>query len=342
MALTHHYCTYFDRNYMARGLTLFLSLRVHNPGCQLWVLCLDELAFEVLSLLALPGLRPIALEDFEAGDAALLQAKQNRSRVEYYFTCSPSLPRYLFRIQPDLEAITYLDADMYFFGPPTAIFQEIGDASIAIIGHRFPPSGAAMAELFGINNVGWLTFRRDEPAATCLQWWRQQCLDWCSDSHTHGQYGDQKYLDDWPTRFAGVHVIEHKGANVAPWNLTTYPIHRRQGQVWVGDQPLIFFHFQGLKRNSARFYNPQFPEYIERVEAVVRRQVYAPYIAQLQAVEAEIATCMAADPAQNGIRFSYPQPFAAGSRRALAHKLGGNLKKALQGRYIFLVRGHAL
>jgi len=342
VALTHHYCTYFDRNYMARGLTLFRSLRVHNPGCQLWVLCLDELAFEVLSLLALPGLRPIALEDFEAGDAALLQAKQNRSRVEYYFTCSPSLPRYLFRIQPDLEAITYLDADMYFFGPPTAIFQEIGDASIAIIGHRFPPSGAAMAELFGINNVGWLTFRRDEPAATCLQWWRQQCLDWCSDSHTHGQYGDQKYLDDWPTRFAGVHVIEHKGANVAPWNLTTYPIHRRQGQVWVGDQPLIFFHFQGLKRNSARFYNPQFPEYIERVEAVVRRQVYAPYIAQLQAVEAEIATCMAADPAQNGIRFSYPQPFAAGSRRALAHKLGGNLKKALQGRYIFLVRGHAL
>jgi hypothetical protein len=306
------------------------------------VLCLDELAFEVLLLLALPGLHPIALEDFEAGDAALLQAKQNRSRVEYYFTCSPSLSRYLFCTQPDLEAITYLDADMYFFGPPTPIFAEIGDASIAIIAHRFPPSGAAMAELFGIYNVGWLTFRRDEPAAICLQWWRQQCLDWCSDSHTHGQYGDQKYLDDWPARFAGVHVIQHKGANVAPWNLTTHPIRRWHGQIWIGDQPLVFFHFQGLKRNSARFYNPQFPGYIERVEAVVRRQVYAPYIAQLQAIESEVAPYLAADPAQNGIRFSYPQPFAAGSRRALAQKLIGNLRKALGGRYIFLMRGHAL
>ena len=340
--MTHHYCTYFDRNYMARGLALFLSLQVYDPGCQLWVLCLDEVAFEVLSLLALPGLRPIALEDFEAGDAALLQAKQNRSRVEYYFTCSPSLPRYLFRTQPDLEAITYLDADMYFFGPPAPIFEEIGDASIAIIAHRFPPTAPQQAELFGIYNVGWLTFRRDEPAATCLAWWRQQCLDWCSDSHTRGQYGDQKYLDDWPIRFAGVHVIQHQGANVAPWNLTTAPIRRRHSQVWVGDQPLVFFHFQGLKRNSARFYNPQFPEYIEHVEPVVRRQIYAPYIAQLQAVEAEIAADVATDPAQNGIRFSYPQPFAAGSRRVLAHKLGGNLKKALQGRYIFLVRGHAL
>ena len=340
--MTHHYCTYFDRNYMARGLTLHRSLQANDPGCQLWVLCLDELAFDVLTRLALPGLHPIALADFEAGDTALLQAKQNRSRVEYYFTCSPSLPGYLFRTQPDLEAVTYLDADMYFFGAPTALFEEIGDASIAIIAHRFPPSGAAMAELFGIYNVGWLTFRRDEPAATCLAWWRQQCLDWCSDSHTRGQYGDQKYLDDWPTRFAGVHVIQHKGANVAPWNLTTYPIRWRHGQVWVGDQPLLFFHFQGLKRNAAQFYNPQFPEYIERVEAIVRRQVYAPYIAQLQAVEAEITTYMAADPAQNGVRFSYPQPFTAGSRWALAQKLAGNLKKALQGRYIFLVRGRAL
>ena len=340
--MTHHYCTYFDRNYLARGLTLYRSLQAYDPGCQMSVLCLDDLTFDVVTRLMLPGLHPLALADFEAGDAALLQAKLNRSRVEYYFTCSPALPAYLFRTQPDLEAVTYLDADLYFFGTPAPLFEEIGDASIAIIAHRFPPSGAAMTELFGIYNVGWLTFRRDEQAAACLAWWRQQCLDWCSDSNMRGQYGDQKYLDDWPQRFAGVHVIQHKGANVAPWNLTTYPIRWRHDQVWVDDQSLIFYHFQMLKRNTAQFYNPQFPGYIERVETVVRRQVYAPYIVQLQAVEAEIAAYLAADPAQNGIRFAYPQPFAAGSRWALAQKLGSNLKKALQGRYIFLVRGHAL
>jgi len=342
VTVTHHYCTYFDRNYMARGLALFRSLQAHDPDCELWVLCLDEVALAILSRLALPGLHPIALADFEAGDEALLRAKQNRSRVEYYFTCSPSLPSYLFRIRPDLTAITYLDADLFFFAAPAPIFTEIGAASIAIIEHRFPPAAAVQTDLFGIYNVGWLTFRCDENAAACLTWWRQQCLDWCSDSHTRGQYGDQKYLDDWPARFTGVHVIRHRGANVAPWHLTTYPICSRNGQVWIGDQPLIFYHFQGLKRNSARFYNPQFPEYVAHVETAVRRQIYAPYIAQLQAVEAELAALMPVAPAQNGIRFAYPRPFAAGSRWALAQKLGGNLQKALSGRYIFLVRGRAL
>jgi hypothetical protein len=199
-----------------------------------------------------------------------------------------------------------------------------------------------MVAIFGIYNVGWLTFRRDQNAIACLRWWRQECLDWCSDSSSRGQYGDQKYLDDWPARFAGVHVIEHKGANVAPWNLTTYQILHRDGQIWVGDQPLIFFHFQGLKRNRAWFYNPQFPAYIERIEPVVRQRVYAHYIAALQATETEIAGHLADNWAQNGIRFSYPKPFVATSQRALVRKLIWNLRQAVNGRYILLVRGHAL
>ena len=36
------YCTYFDHNYLSRGLALYHSLQRHAPGARLWVLCLSE------------------------------------------------------------------------------------------------------------------------------------------------------------------------------------------------------------------------------------------------------------------------------------------------------------
>ena len=60
-----------------------------------------------------------------------------------------------------------------------------------------------------------------------------------------GKLGDQKYLDDWPDRFQGVLSIRHKGANLAPWNLSNYTITKDNDAVRVDDQPLIFFHFHG-------------------------------------------------------------------------------------------------
>ncbi len=90
-----YFCTYFDSNYLDRGLALYNSLMRHAGRFRLWVLCFDDAAFDTLRSLALPGLEPIALAEFEKGDDALLAAKTNRSRFEYYFTCTPSLPLYL-------------------------------------------------------------------------------------------------------------------------------------------------------------------------------------------------------------------------------------------------------
>ena len=85
------FCTYFDQNYLPRGLALYRSLREHCPGFKLWVLCMDEATHQVLTQLDLPEVEPISLKDFEKDDEPLLAAKQNRSQVEYYFTCTPSL-----------------------------------------------------------------------------------------------------------------------------------------------------------------------------------------------------------------------------------------------------------
>jgi len=324
--MTRYFCTYFDRNYLPRGLALYRSLQRHCPDFQLWVLCMDRICYEVLTTLGLPGVHAIALDDYENGDNELLEAKRNRTPIEYYFTCSPSLPLFILNHQPNVDLITYLDADLFFFADPGPIYEELGDHSIAIIGHRFPPCLQDL-ERYGIYNVGWVSFRRNVHALACLRWWRERCLEWCHDRFEDGRFADQKYLDDWPSRFQRVAVLQHKGANLAPWNLANYTISTNAHRVFVDEQPLIFFHFHRLKQIEARVYDPRLTDYKIKASKVVRRSIYAPYIRTL----AETAQHMPPSLQEAALRTSTRDPVVeADFRGKVARKFKQRLR-LLQG-----------
>jgi hypothetical protein len=289
-----HYCTYFDHNYLPRGLALYRSLRRYSPDFKLWVLCLSPQAHSALQALALPGIETISLQELERRDPALAQAKSNRSTIEYYFTCTPSLPGFIFRNWDGVDCISYVDSDMYFFSDPEAIFDEIGSCSVAITPHRFSPA-MQWKEKFGRFNVGWLTFRRDSAGLACLESWRTQCIEWCYDRYEDGRYADQKYLDEWPVRFQGVKVLEHPGINTAPWNVGGCRLSQGPHGVSVNDQPLILFHFHKLKQVTPRIYDPQWHDYAIKPTAILRRQIYGPYIEVLERCKAMAAPVIGKD-----------------------------------------------
>ncbi|MDH4242065.1 MAG: hypothetical protein OEW48_21090, partial [Phycisphaerae bacterium] len=143
-------------------------------------------------------------------------------------------------------------------------------------------------EQFGIYNVGWVSFRRDEAGLTCLARWREQCLDWCYARYEADRFGDQKYLDRWPAIYSNVAVVQHKGANLAPWNVSNYRLYHDGSGVWVENEPLIFYHFHYLKQVHAWVYNPGLAEYKTPLGGILRSHVYVPYIRALQDAEADI------------------------------------------------------
>ena len=245
-----HYCTYFDSNYLPKGLALYHSLVENSPEpFTLWVLCFDDRTYQSLSEMFLPNMRLISQSEFEGRDEELIKAKENRNRFEYYWTCTPSLPLYLFRHQPDILLITYLDADLYFFSDPSPIFDELGDGSIGIVPHRFP-QGLSYEISKGIYNVGIMCFRRDSFGLAALCWWRDRCIEWCYFREEDGKWGDQKYLDDWTVRFKNVIVLQHKGVGLANWNVKGYTFSYRNKQVFVDDDILIVYHFHGFQMVS--------------------------------------------------------------------------------------------
>jgi hypothetical protein len=318
--MTREFCTYFDARYLTRGLALLASLRRHCPGHRLWVLCLDDECHAALQRLRLPSVQLIRQHDFERGDEPLQAARRDRSLVEYYFTCTPSLPRFVLQADPSVSMVTYLDADLFFFASPEPLFEEIGDRSIAIVPHRFPPAMRHW-QAYGIYNVGWLTFRRSPAALTCLEWWREQCLAWCGDRADGVRFADQKYLDDWPSRFDGVHVIAHKGANLASWNLANHHVSG-PAPVCVDEAPLIFFHFHHLRRRREWLIETDLDVHRARLNDTLKRHVYGPYLRALDEAAAFAREAGVPAPAE-ALRASagaQGQPWLTTARQAAAGK----------------------
>lgn len=243
----YEFCTLFDVNYLPRGLVLYRSLERVCPAFRLRVFCMDAESERILRRLALPHLKIISLAELEAHDAELLRIKPTRTQLEYCWTATPAVSLYCLETEPELDEITYLDADLMFFSEPRPVFEELGDDSVLIVPHRYAPQWRAYEETSGTYNVQFMTFRRDARGFEALRWWHDRCIEWCYYRLEDGKLGDQKYLDDWPERFDGVHVLEHPGGGLAPWNAEQYRIEARDGRVLVDGLPLVFYHYHSLK-----------------------------------------------------------------------------------------------
>ncbi|OGU00671.1 MAG: hypothetical protein A2079_04765 [Geobacteraceae bacterium GWC2_48_7] len=278
--MKHYYCTYFDKTYLIRGIAQITSLTTHEShDCVIFVVCLDEITRVILTRMGLRNVVLIPLHLIEQNDEPLLAAKLNRSLVEFYWTLTPTIILRIMERYPEIDLLTYLDADLFFFSAPDPIFNELADGSVLIHEHRFPPSLEQLA-IHGKYNVGLLCFRRDEHALTVLRWWRDRCNEWCYSRVEDGKYGDQLYLNDWTERFEGVRVLKHVGAGLAPWNQIQYHYtYTNDGSLLVEGQQVVFYHF-----HSFDFFSPDVivpAKYGYAISRIVIKSCYFPYLLHL-------------------------------------------------------------
>ncbi len=280
-----HFCTYFDANYFSRGMALLLSLRRHaTRPFVLHVLALDDAVHEILSQRAWRDVDVVPLSRLEEDDPLAAATKEDRRRAEYIFTLTGCFALWLLERRSDIDLLTYLDADTFFFGDPEAVFAEIGDADVAITPHRFHDRNYNL-KVHGIFNVGWISWRRSENGLRCLRDYRRDCLHWCHDYVDGTRFADQRYLDNWPLAYPNVRVIEHPGVNLAPWNLDTFPLSA-DGPT-VGERPLILYHYHKFGMTADGRWQPNIASYVRdpgRVDAAALEAIYRPYARVLRRI----------------------------------------------------------
>lgn len=282
-----NFCTLFDSFYLTRGLAMYQSLEKTCDNFHLFIFAFDDKSFDILNKLQLKNATIIPLIDFE--DNKLLAVKPTRTKAEYCWTCTSSIILYVIE-KYNVPSCTYLDADLYFFKNPKLLFDEMGDKSILITEHRYPPKFNRV-DSSGIYCVQFITFVNDANGLEALKWWRDACIKWCYNRYEDGKFGDQKYLDDWTTRFKGVHVLQHLGGGLALWNIEQYSLIERKGdQITFNNKvddskfEVVFFHF-----HHVRFFKNDILDLGWRQPAkTIILNLFVPYIEILNEVESYV------------------------------------------------------
>lgn len=279
------YVTLFDKGYLVRAIALARSFAQHCTGDLLLLGCMDSVSMELLGRMKLPGTRVLGPETFITGELLALKAK--RSTAEFCWTTKPFLLAHALEDHPETEWVVYLDADSLIFGSITSALRQSGEPTCVFTPHNFSREFAHFEASVGRYNAGFVAFSNSDSGRQALTNWRSLCVGSVSANPSGNEYGDQRYLDGLAEQWCVVPGAINKGLNVAPWNVGKYRFAVVGGQVFVDDEKLLFFHFQGFMhatRHLVLLYRGIYP-----LPHAVRRLVYRPYLAELRSASRLVA-----------------------------------------------------
>ncbi|WP_432713984.1 glycosyl transferase [Pedobacter sp.] len=282
------FCTLFNTTYLSRGLAMYQSLEKQCADFHLYIFAFDNHCFKLLSDLNLSCATIISLKEFE--NERLLAVKPSRTAGEYCWTCASSTIKFCLETFK-LEHCTYIDADLLFFKDPAVLIAEMGNKSVLITEHRYTPCHD-QTEKSGKYCVQFMTFKHTTEGMEVLNWWVDACINWCFNLFEDGKFGDQKYLDDWQSKFSTVHVLKHLGGGVAPWNVQQYSFKTSEKQVigeeiLTGEQfDLVFYHYHDFHYTRNNSYSLSNKAY--KILRNPVKHIYRPYSRSLSMAEKTI------------------------------------------------------
>ena len=241
-----YFATLLDKNYISRASVMINSLqRNSDNNIHFFILSLDNYVVDFFSKNSNVSILNVA--DLEYEFPELLEAKMNRSKVEYLFTLSPFLPLYILLKNKQIDRITTLDSDLFFLSDPIPFIKDLGHEYIGITQHGY---GADLIHLnnFGKFNVSFQSFPNTSEGISCLSDWGVDCIDYCGDKVDQiGRFGDQKYLDNWEIRYKNVVNFPIPYIGLAPWNVKYSNVTFSDNKFTLNDKPILFYHFHKFK-----------------------------------------------------------------------------------------------
>ena len=234
-----------------------------------YILCLDDFVFDFFKKNNFENIITITLNEIENEYKELLDIKQNREIIEYYFTLSPFLPKYIFE-KKGINQISYLDSDFYFFKNPEKLIQSNIDCSVTLIQQNAD-------QKYGQYNVGWIYFNFDyDETINIVDLWGNQCLNECSDMPNKNSYADQKYLDTWITQLKFIKIFQPEHTCLSPWDSNLI--------LEESKNTMIAFHYHGLEKFDNKF-SSGFHRFNKKNTKKIIDRIYIPYVKNLILIE---------------------------------------------------------
>lgn len=234
----NHFCTISSSDFLFKVYALHQSL---SSACSttftLHVLLTDETQQHDSA-----SIKFYKLQDLKDKNAIQIQAKYKDDKLRW--SMKPILLNFLLQTFPK---VIYIDNDIAFYDCPDFLFEQLNKHVVLLTPHRYSFSPTKEQHWlennlkFGLFNAGFVAVNQE--AKSVLHWWAECCIYRCEKNFWRGLYDDQKYLDLFPIIEPSTKIIEHKGCNVAGWNIENCPRTQSNHQTLVGGFPILFIHF---------------------------------------------------------------------------------------------------
>lgn len=239
------FATVITRSYLADARALAASIRRFHDD-PIYVLCVDDPA----------GYFDPAAEPFTVLTLDDVLPEEDRPLVFYYTAfelCTATrayLHRYLLNVT-DHQAWAYFDSDISVTADLTPLFDALTAQEVfgLFTPHCLDAAPAAHMEpietslqRFGIYNGGFLSLRRCLDTERFVEWFVTRLRTLCFFME-HDVNCDQLWMNFFPQLFPGIRSWDHRGANVAYWNIHERRITAPMGRLLADGQPLLFAHY---------------------------------------------------------------------------------------------------
>jgi hypothetical protein len=115
----------------------------------------------------------------------------------------------------------------------------------------------------GVFNLGFCALKNNSVSKKMISWWHQRLMDKCFIDAYNFYFTDQKWMDFLPCYFSSteLHISQHLGLNIAPWNFFVREIfieneevrvRNRENGVEKNDFSVIFVHYSGYNYTAIK------------------------------------------------------------------------------------------
>jgi len=245
------FCTIVTESHIPYALTLFKSVSEHYSNAKFSLLicgCSQDQICELGNF----------SENIEIFTESSFDQNQNARQIIKKYQNNPDHLRWslkasllLFLVQERCDKAIYFDSDIFVVGGLQVLTRQLEEYKCLLTPHWRPIDPCVDSINFelcfqhGIYNAGF--FGISNKGIDILKWWESVCLYKCSTVVRKGYYVDQRYLDIIPTYFNSVKPVQHRGCNIAFWNLKTNTRTIEDGKLKIlGKWEPIFIHFSPL------------------------------------------------------------------------------------------------
>lgn len=168
--------------------------------------------------------------------------------------------------------VVYTDNDIAFFNDFTFLFEELDTHSVLLTPHRYPVDPEKNQNWLeanfkvGLYNAGFIGVNKN--AVNLMEWWSKCCYYRCEKNAFRGLFDDQKYLDLVPVIQPSTKVLNHKGCNIAEWNIQDSNRTIVESKILIDKSwPIVFIHFnkttiQSFINGNDMILKPYFDQYV--------------------------------------------------------------------------------